>query len=141
MGESGRTPEPDIGLQQVFVERGAAPGCWNAQWLIQNRGAHRLQVLRVRLPHGQFKSDEQQFEPAIDLGRDEATEFQTLVKCDEPPGPVTENAFVIFYVNWLDEPWRVFVRIKVVADSDGKPHATTESITTQRVGFAQQDRP
>jgi hypothetical protein len=95
----------------------------------------------VRLPHGQFKSGEQPFEPAIELEQDEEREFQTLVRCDEAPGPVTENAFVIFYVMWLEEPWRIFVRIRVIVDPEGKPHATTELVTTQKAGFSQQDLP
>ena len=139
MDESGRAPEPDIELRQLSVERAAAPGCWNARWLIQNRGARRLQILRVRLPHGQFKSDEQQFEPAIDLEQGQEAEFQTRVKCAEPPGPVTENAFVIFYVNLVSEPWRIFVRIRVAVSSEGTPEAATESITMQKVGFAEED--
>ena len=51
-------------------------------------------------------------------------------------GLVTENAFVIFNVNWSDEPWRIFVRIRVTMNLDGRPETETEAITTQRVGFS-----
>jgi hypothetical protein len=95
----------------------------------------------VRLPHGQFKSAEIRFEPAIDLKPNQETAFQTLVRCDEPPGDVTDNAFVILYVVWVNEPWRVFARIRVVVSFDGKLQATTVLITTQKAGFSQTNLP
>jgi hypothetical protein len=54
-------------------------------------------------------------------------------------GLVTENAFVIFSVNWLGEPWRVFVRLRVMMTSDGRPETATELITAQKVGFSEVD--
>lgn len=108
-------------------------------WLVKNKGPGLLRIQAVRLPHGQFKSEANRFDPALDLEPNEERQFQTLVRCDEPPGDVTENAFVIFYVLWLNEAWRVFVRLSVVVSSDGKPRATTESVTSQKVGFLQED--
>jgi hypothetical protein len=134
-----RASGPEIELQQLSAERNGQRGCWRIGWRLKNLGARRLRIQSVRLPHGQFKSEEIRFEPAIDLKPDEEAPFQTLVRCDEPTGDVTENAFVILYVIWLNEPWRVFVRIRVVVSFDGKPQARTESVTTQKVGVLQEN--
>lgn len=134
-----RASGPEIELRQLSAERNGEGDSWKIGWRLKNRGPRGLRIQAVRLPHGQFKSEKIPFEPAIDLRPDEETQFQTLVRCDEPPGDVTENAFVIFYVIWLNEPWRVFVRIRVVVSFDGAPQATTELITTQRAAFSRQD--
>jgi hypothetical protein len=126
---------PEITLEQVVVERLDKPGYWRVAWKIRNVALHPLKLLAVRLPHGQFKSEELQFEPAIDLPAQKGANFQVPVRCDEPEGLVTENAFVIFHVNWRGAPWRVFVRVRVVVNEQGEPSATTELITTQKVGF------
>ncbi len=127
-------PGPRIELNQIATERKG--DTWNMAWAVKNTGSQLLRILAVRLPHGQFKSDETRFEPAIDLGPGEETRIQTLVRCDESPGEVTENAFVIFEVAWQGGPWRIFARIRVAVDSDGKPQTRTELITTQKVGFS-----
>ena len=134
-----RASGPEIELRQLSAERNRRKDSWRIGWRLKNHGPRPLRIQAVRLPHGQFKSEEISFEPAIDLSPDEETEFQTLVRCAESPGNVTENAFVILYVIWLSEPWRVFARLRVVVSFDGKPQATTESITTQRIGFSQKD--
>ena len=72
----------------------------------------------------------------MDLNGGEEVQFRTLVRCDEPSGLVTENAFVIFYVIWRGEPCRIFVRLRVVVNSDGQPETATELTTTQKVGFS-----
>jgi hypothetical protein len=113
--------------------------CWSIDWLVENKSANILHILAVRLPHGQFKSDERRFDPALDLSAGERKQFQTFVHCDEPAGLLTENAFVIFSVNWLGKPWRVFVRLRVTVTADGRPQTATELITTQRVGFSEVD--
>ena len=105
-------------------------------WTITNTGAGSIVVVSVHLPHGQFKSGEHRFEPALDLAPGEGQQFQLAVRCEEPPGLVTENAFVIFSVIWLGEAWRIFVRIRVVINDQGTPETATELITTQKVGFS-----
>jgi hypothetical protein len=97
---------------------------------------HPIQLSSVRLPHGQFKSLERHLEPPIGLLPGNNTKIDIRVKCDEPPGLVTENAFVILSVSWLGQPWRIFVRLRVVITADRKPETSTELITTQRVGFS-----
>ena len=138
---SGTRPEPEIELRQLSAASSGQKVFWRIAWLLTNRGAQRLRLQAVRLPHGQFKSDKKRFEPAIDLEPGEQTQFQIVVRCEESPGDVTENAFVIFYVVWWNDPWRVFARIRVAVSADGTPQATTELITTQKAGFSQGDLP
>jgi hypothetical protein len=138
MGRTATADEstPQIVLHQVSVERAGVTDCWDIGWRITNRGRGPLSVLAARLPHGQFRSEEIRFEPPLDLSPGAHKQFQTSVRCQEPSGLVTENAFVIFHVVWLGGPWRIFARLSVVADADGRPAATSESVTTQRVGFS-----
>jgi len=123
-------------LTQVSVEPEAGKGKWKIQWRIANLNSQPLEIRTVRLPHGRFKSPEQQFSPAIHLAPDESTEFQVSVSCNEPAGLVTENGFLIFQVVRLDERWRIFARVRVTGNTSGTPVATTELITTQQVGFS-----
>ena len=72
--------------------------------------------------------------PQLSLG--ERTRLECVVACSELPGTVVENAFLILRVLWLEEPWRVFARLRVVFDEQGGPQTTTEVVTVQRVGFS-----
>jgi len=134
--QSDRENLPQIVLTQVSAKRNGILECWSVGWLIENRGTDSLKIESIRSPHGQFRSEEYRFEPALGLAPGEKLEFNVSVRCNEPAGLVTENAFVIFHVIWLGEPWRIFVRIRVVVTGDGRPETETESITTQKVGFS-----
>jgi len=123
-------------LRQIALSRDVAAGCWQVRWQIDNRGGDRLEVAAVRLPHGQFKSAEQRFLPAVRLAAGESAQFDIIVRCLEPPGPVTENAFVIFQCRWHGAAWRIFVRIRVDVDAAGEPDTVTQLISTQKVGFS-----
>ena len=127
---------PQISLHQVSEDRDGAMEYWSIGWRITNRGTGPVIVVSARLPHGQFKSEEIRFEPPLDLLPGVSKQFRTPVRCHGPSGLVTENAFVIFHAIWLGEPWRIFARVSVVVDAAGKPAATTESVTTQKVGFS-----
>ena len=127
---------PQITLTQVSVEPEEGQGNWKILWCIANLNSQPLELRAVRLPHGQFKSAERCFEPAIVLAAKQDAQFQVFVHCDEPAGLVTENAFLIFEVVRLGEPWRIFARVCVTVNSAGTPVATTEWITTQKVGFS-----
>lgn len=128
--------EPKIALRQVPLARHTAGNAWNIRWQVDNLGSDELKIVSVRLPHGQFKSDEQRFDPSLELAGGESKEFQSLVHCREPAGLVTENAFVIFYCQWRGEAWRIFVRLRVTVTADGEPETATELITTQKIGFS-----
>jgi hypothetical protein len=127
---------PIIGVEQVSVSASGALNVWAVQWTIANNSAGKIAILSARLPHGQFKSSEQRFEPSLKLDQGGQVAFRALVHCNEPPGLVTENAFIIFQVLWLEVTWRVFVRIRVVVKQSGEPQTAVELITTQRVGFS-----
>ena len=128
--------EPTVALRQISVARDAATSCWNIRWQVENLGTDALGIVSARLPHGQFKSDEQQFAPALELAAGTSKQFYCLVHCEEPAGLVTENAFVIFHCQWRGEAWRVFVRMRVNVTAGGAPETATELITTQKVGFS-----
>ena len=128
--------EPKIVLRQLSVARDAATNGWNIRWEVENLGSDTVNILSARLPHGQFKADEQQFTPPLELSGGGSEQFQSLVHCAEPEGLVTENAFVIFHCQWRGEAWRIFVRIRVTVKTDGEPETATELITNQKVGFS-----
>ena len=128
--------EPVVELRQIAVEAAGDSGDWETRFLVANLGAETLVLIAARLPHGQFRAAELRFDPPSSLAPGEVMSFAARVHCQEPPGVVTENAFVIFLVQWRGERWRIFVRIRVTVDASGTPHAVTESITTQKVGFS-----
>ena len=132
---AGEAP-PEIALRQVSVDRHGVMEYWSIGWTITNKGAGPLNVVAVRLPHGQFKTDGQRFDSPLSLAPGESHQFQLAVRCEEPSGLVTENAFVIFSVIWFGEAWRIFVRIRVLIKGQGKPETATELNTTQKVGFS-----
>jgi len=131
------TIAPAIALRQVYAHRHPTTDDWSIGWTIENKKAQSLKISSVRLPHGQFKAQEREYDLALNLTGGASAEFETLVHCKEPPGLVTENAFVIFYVSWLSASWRIFVRVRVQVDAQLSPQAAVESITTQRVGFSE----
>ena len=127
---------PNIVLRQLAVSRTGLPENWIVQWQVENPGENLLTLLAARLPHGQFRAEEIRFVPPLELAPGKRDGFRISVRCNEPSGLVTENAFVIFQVIWRGEPWRIFARIRVAVADDGIPSAETESITTQKVGFS-----
>ena len=131
------TIAPAIALRQVYAHRHPTTDDWSIGWTVENKKAQSLKISSVRLPHGQFKAQEREFELALNLAGGASAEFETLVHCKEPPGLVTENAFVIFYVSWLSASWRIFVRVRVQVDAQLALETAVESITTQRVGFSE----
>ncbi len=135
-GASDQENPPRIALAQIGIKRDQAPERWRIAWLVENRGSDSLKIESARLPHGQFKSGEVRFDPALLLPPGKSAEFTVSVCCHEPPGLVTENAFMIFYAVWLGEPCRIFARLRVNVSDAGQPAAVTESITAQRVGFS-----
>jgi hypothetical protein len=130
------TSEPKVALRQISLARDAPTNRWNIRWQVDNLGTDALKIVSLRLPHGQFKSDEQHFTPALELAKGASEQFQCLVQCEEPAGLVTENAFVIFHCQWRGEAWRIFIRMRVTVTANGAPETATELITTQKVGFS-----
>ncbi|HWH79467.1 MAG TPA: hypothetical protein VNT76_18940 [Candidatus Binatus sp.] len=127
---------PNISLAQISVEGTGVAGVWRMVWRVHNHGAESLEITSVRLPHGQFRSDAQRFEPPITLGAGASEQFESSVRCAEPAGLVTENAFVILYANWLASGWRIYARIRVTVNSESQPETATVFITYQKAGFS-----
>ena len=134
--EAGDCNAPKIALRQVAARRASDDGLWCIRWRVENSSRHLIQLASVRFPHGQFKSSELRFDSVIGLDFGEHAEFEASVACVAEPGAIVENAFSIFSAVWRDQPWRIFVRLRVVVDLEGKPTAISESITTQQVGFS-----
>lgn len=120
---------PRVLIEQTSRYAGPVPGRWLVTWRIQNLGQQPLQILAVRLPHDRFRSEEQELAPAPRLSAGGSAQLELPVECREPPGAVVVNAFLIFRVLSLEEPWRVFARIRVAFDDEGEPQSTTEVVT------------
>lgn len=110
---------------------------WVISWRIKNLSDRQLHLLAARLPHSQFRGGEIQLQPALEVPSGQSAVLELSVACNEAPGEVVENAFLILRVLWSGEPWRILTRFRVLVDSEGAPHTTTELITTQPVGFSE----
>lgn len=111
-------------------------GEWHVAWKVENRGGRPLELLAAWLPHGRFRAAERALEPPPRLRPGESAWLDLVAACDEAPGTVVENAFVILRVRWGDEPWRILVRLLVTADARGAPTNTVALITTHPIGFS-----
>jgi hypothetical protein len=128
---------PQVRVEQASQQAEPAPGRWRVAWHIQNLGQQPLQLLAARLPHSRFRSEERALTPRPELLPGERAQLEFPIACSELPGTMVENAFLILRVLWLDEPWRIFARLRVVFDEQGEPRTTTELVTVQRVGFSE----
>ncbi len=106
-------------------------------WQIQNLGQGTLKILSGRLPHSRFRCEERELDTILMLRPKESARLELPVKCEEPPGTIVENAFLILRVLWSEEPWRILARLRVsINNEEGAPETTTELVTTQPVGFS-----
>jgi hypothetical protein len=128
---------PRVHVEQASRHAEPASGRWRVAWHIQNLGQQPLQLLAARLPHSRFRSEERALTPTLELSPGERAQLEFPIACSELSGTVVENAFLILRVLWLDEPWRVFARLRVVFDEQSGPQTTTEIVTVQRVGFSE----
>ena len=127
---------PQALVEQASRRTGSDPGRWLVAWRVQNLSRQPLQLLAARLPHSRFRSEERALVPIPKLLPGESAQLEFAVACSGRPGTVVENAFLILRVLWLEEPWRIFARLRVVFDEQGGPQTTTEVVTVQRVGFS-----
>jgi hypothetical protein len=127
---------PKISLSHVSVHPANVKGSWSIGWRVENLNQDSLRLNTAQFPHGQFKAAEQRFQPPMVVEPGESGRFEATVACPKSPGTVVENAFVIFSAFWLNSPWRIFARLRVIVDAEGKPTTLTESITTQQIGFS-----
>jgi len=128
---------PQIEVKQISDSKNLAPGRWILTWEIRNLSPAPLAIVAARLPHGQFRSPEWKLSPAQKIPPNRSARLQCAVECPQDPGSVVENAFIILQVLWREQPWRIFVRLRVSIDAAAAPHSVAESITTQQVGFSE----
>jgi hypothetical protein len=103
---------------------------------MQNQGQEPIEVLSTWLPHDKFLSGQQTLNPPLRLLPQESTLLELQVACDELPGSVVDNAFIILRLRWREQPWRVFVRHRVVLDDTGAPQHVCRAVSVQSVGFS-----
>jgi hypothetical protein len=127
---------PRVAVEELRRSRGVESGRWLFEWRIQNLTEQAINVLAARCPHGQFRSEERFFDPSLHVAAGRNATIEMPVLCDEPAGTVIENGFLILLVEWLNNRWRIFVRLRVTINQQGEPETATELITTQRAGFS-----
>ena len=128
--------EPRIEVEQVERSTSENPGQWLFKWRVRNLTETPMMLLSVRVPHGKFKAEERKFGPPVKIAAQDRFILDLAVACREPPNTIVDNAFFILLVNWQENQWRLFVRLRIRVDQRGRPETTTESITVQQVGFS-----
>ena len=128
---------PRVLVEQASRRAGSASDQWLVTWQVQNLGQQPLQLLAARLPHSRFRSAERELVPRPQVLPGEHARLEFSVACSGLPGTVVENAFLILRVLWMEKPWRVFARLRVVFDEQSGPQTTTEVVTMQQVGFSE----
>jgi hypothetical protein len=128
--------EPSIAVEQVEPSRRENSNRWFFRWRLRNKSNHAMRLSSVRAPHGKFKAEERKLLPPATIAAGDSFILDMAVTCEEPPGTIIENAFLILFVDWQENHWRLFVRLQITVNQQGNPAAATQSITVQRVGFS-----
>ena len=128
--------EPKVQVAQETARRGPAPDRWQVRWRVENLGDRQLKILAARLPHGKFRSAETEFARAILIEPKQSGRIELEVRCNEPPGSIVENAFLIMRVLCADAPWLILARLRVSVNDKRAPVTAAELITAQPVGFS-----
>ena len=128
--------EPQIEVEQAECGMSKKPGQWLFKWRVRNVTETPMNLLSVRVPHGKFTADDRKFGPAAKIAAQDSLILDLAVASQEPPNTIIENAFLILLVDWQENQWRFFVRLRIAVDHRGHPQTVTESITVQRVGFS-----
>lgn len=131
----GEAAGPRLEMHPVGPAEGLGNGRWRISWSAENPGLAPLVVHEAWLPHGRFRAHPRRFEPPIRLETGRPCDLTFEVACDEAPGTVVENGFILLRTSWEDAPWRVFVRVTVHVRVGGAPWPVTEAITQQRIQF------
>ena len=127
---------PELLIESSASSGTDALGRWLIGWRLQNGGREPFQVLPVWLPHDKFACDQQVLDPPIQLMPNESKLLEFYVACNEAPGSVLDNAFVIPRLLWNEQIWRAFARHRVSIDARGVPHHSCEVISTHPFGFS-----
>ena len=132
--------EPVLNVQPAPCRAGAGPGRWLASWRLENRSEAPVQIVEAWLPHGRFLGDNLRLEPPLALDPGEAAELELEAACDEAPGTVVENTFLILRLVWRGQVWRLLARHRIEVGPDGMPRPVCEVISVHRVGFSEEGR-
>ena len=127
---------PRVVVEELHRSKEAERGRWLFAWRIQNLTEEPITFLAARCPHGQFRSEEQCFDPPHHAAAGRNVTIEMSVICEEPAGTAVENGFLILTTEWREDKWRIFVRLRVMVDEEGIPGTAAALITTQRVGFS-----
>ena len=129
---------PRLLIEAAYCRAGAVQGQWLAVWRVHNRGREPVVILSTWLPHDKFANPQQDIDPPVRLAPGGSTLLELPVACNELPGSVVENAFVILRLLWLGQLWRAFVRLRVTVDNSRTPQYICESVTVHPAGFSDQ---
>ena len=127
---------PEVKVEQGTLVAGSSAHLWVVGWNIHNLGDQPLQILTAQCPHGRFRGDKIELADFPELMPGKTAHLELPVTCNEPPGIVVENAFLLLQAKWRNQLWRILIRLTVTFDEQGAPKGKTEVITTQPVGFS-----
>ncbi len=127
---------PEVKVEQGTQVARYSSQLWLVGWNIHNLGDQPLQILTAQCPHGRFRGDKIELADFPELMPGKTTHLELPVTCNEPPGTVVENAFLLLQAKWRNQLWRILIRLTVTFDEQGAPKGKTEVITTQPVGFS-----
>ena len=122
---------PQVAIEPLAVTRAGA-GKWKVRWRVTNEG-EPLHLTAIAAPHGKFRSPDHAIDVA--LAARGTFEPQLEIASAEPAGTEIENTFLILTAEAGGKTWRILARMRVKVDRDGVPHAATERIDVQEVGF------
>jgi len=110
------------------------PDLWRITWSLTNLGADRLEILETWLPHDQFRAGRESFEPPLALAPRASTVLVSTVESPLGLSETIENAFLILRTRSSGRNRRVFARLRVEHEGDGRIRPVIESLTTTKAG-------
>jgi hypothetical protein len=106
-------------------------GRWRVTWQVHNDGPAALALSAAWIPHGRFRGDGR-LALAEALAPGAAVRLTFEVRAREAPGTLVENAFLILRAeDARSGAWRIFGRMRVPFDTDGRPWPVVEVVSTQ----------
>jgi hypothetical protein len=121
---------PRIRIEISSCQREGAHGPWLVTWSVHNDGTEPLRLEEAWIPHGRFRGEGRlALDSVVQPGKSIALSLRVL--SDEAPGTMVENAFLILRATAGGEAWRLFARMRVGFDADGRAAPVVESMTAQ----------
>ena len=78
-----------------------------------------MSLLSVRVPHGKFKAEERKFGPPLKIAAQDQFHSRSRRRLRGAAETIVENAFLILLVNWQENQWRFFVRLRITVNQQG----------------------